>query len=47
VSYRNTWFYIDDADVDSKTTFALLSILLTLQAGDPGRITPLVTLPAM
>jgi len=47
VFYRNSWFYIDDADSDSKVTFALLSMLVTLQSGDTTKITPLITLPAM
>jgi hypothetical protein len=46
VLYRGTWFYIPDTDIDSKTTFALMSMLLMLQAGDTQKITPLVTLSA-
>jgi hypothetical protein len=46
VFYRNQWFYIDDRDADSKTTFALVSMLQMLQSGDTPRITPLITLPA-
>lgn len=46
VRYRNAWFYIADTDGDSKVTFALLSMLLTLQAGDTNKVTPLITLPA-
>jgi hypothetical protein len=33
VPYRGHWFYIDDADLDAKSTFALLSQLFALQAG--------------
>lgn len=44
--YRNAWFYIADTDQDSKTTFALLSMLITLQSGDVSRAMPIVTLPA-
>jgi hypothetical protein len=47
VFYRNSWFYVADNDADSKVTFALLSMLLTLQSGDTTKITPLITLPAM
>jgi hypothetical protein len=47
VFYRDSWFYIADNDMDSKVTFALLSMLVTLQAGDTTKITPLITLPAM
>lgn len=45
VHYRGTWFYIDDADLDSKSTFGLLSYLFYLQAGDIQSITPALTLP--
>ncbi|MEX0957902.1 MAG: hypothetical protein WDZ63_01300 [Burkholderiales bacterium] len=31
--YRGSWFYIDDSDLDSKSTFMLLSQLFALQAG--------------
>ncbi len=47
VFYRDSWFYIADNDADSKVTFALLSMLVTLQSGDTTKITPLITLPAM
>lgn len=33
VPYRGHWFYIDDSDLDAKSTFALLSQLFALQAG--------------
>jgi len=46
VFYRDTWFYIEDADQDSKTTFALLSILITLKSGDASGIMPLITIPS-
>jgi len=45
VFYRDTWFYIADNDQDSKTTFALLSMLITLQSGDVSGAMPIVTLP--
>lgn len=45
VFYRNAWFYIADNDADTKVTFALLSMLLTLQAGATERVTPMITLP--
>ena len=32
VHYRGHWFYIDDADLDSKTTFDLLPHLVSLQS---------------
>jgi hypothetical protein len=46
VFYRDTWFYVADSDQDSKTTFALLSMLITLQSGVSTGVTPLITLPA-
>lgn len=46
VYYRNAWFYIADTDQDSKTTFALLSMLITLQSGDVSGAMPVITLPA-
>ena len=35
VPYRGHWFYIPDCDLESKTTFSLLSQLFSLQSGDP------------
>jgi hypothetical protein len=46
VFYRGHWFYIPDTDIDSRTTFSLVSMLLTLQAGSTERAVPLITLPA-
>jgi hypothetical protein len=45
VFYRDTWFYIADADQDSKTTFALLSMLVTLKSGDASGLMPLISIP--
>jgi hypothetical protein len=42
VRYRGHWFYIDDRDLNSKTTFGLLSFLFSLQSAPPGR-SPLLT----
>jgi hypothetical protein len=46
IFYRDAWFYIADADRDSKTTFALLSLLITLQSATTTGVMPLITLPA-
>ena len=46
VRYRGTWFYIDDSDLQSKTTFLLLSQLFSLQAGSAGGASPLLTVSA-
>ena len=45
VHYRGHWFYIDDADLDSKTTFDLLSHLVSLQSVAPRGNSPVVTVP--
>lgn len=41
--YRGGWFYIDDADLHSKTTFGLLTYLFYLQAGEIESFQPVVT----
>jgi hypothetical protein len=33
IPYRNSWFYISDSDLNTKSTFGLLSQLMALQAG--------------
>jgi len=45
IFYRGTWFYIDDSDLESKSTFSLLMQLFMLQAGDVKYTAPLLTLP--
>ncbi len=45
VRYRGSWFYIDDADLNSKSTFSLLVQLFALQAGGAEGIVPVLTLP--
>ncbi len=45
VRYRGTWFYIDDSDLTSKSTFALLMNLFALQAGEIPTTAPVLTLP--
>jgi len=45
VRYRGRWFYIDDSDLSSKSTFALLTQLVALQSGEVTRLTPILTLP--
>jgi len=44
-SYRGSWFYIDDSDLDTKSTFSLLTQLFSLQSGNAEGITPVLTLP--
>ena len=45
IFYRGTWFYIDDSDLSSKSTFSLLAQIFSLQAGKIKDNTPLLTLP--
>ena len=45
VEYRDYWFYIEDSDLDSKSTFLLLQILGDLQAGTTPSAGPVLTLP--
>lgn len=45
VEYRGTWFYIDDSDLTSKSTFNLLDQLFQLQSGNAGSAAPMLTLP--
>ena len=45
VRHRGRWFYIDDTDLDSKSTFALLGQLFALQAGGVESVAPVLTLP--
>jgi hypothetical protein len=44
VFYRGRWFFIDDADRNSKTTFNLLAYLQAIQAGGADGEHPLLTL---
>jgi hypothetical protein len=45
VNYRGHWFYIDDTDMESKSTFTFLSQIFSLQAGKAEGIVPVLTLP--
>lgn len=45
IYYRGTWFYIDDSDLSSKSTFSLLAQIFSLQAGKIQDNSPLLTLP--
>ncbi|UCG16782.1 MAG: hypothetical protein JSV19_01855 [Phycisphaerales bacterium] len=45
VRYRGYWFYIDDTDLHSKSTFALLRQLFSLPAGQFKGAAPVLTLP--
>lgn len=45
VQYRNHWYYIEDCDLSSKKTFALLLQLYNLHAEESKSIGPILTLP--
>ncbi len=46
VEFRGHWFWIDDNDLNSKTTFSLLRLLLFLKSGEAqGTASPLITIP--
>lgn len=45
VRYRGSWFYIDDSDLDSKSTFSMLMQLFALQSGNADGMTPVLTIP--
>jgi hypothetical protein len=45
ISYRGSWFFIDDSDLESKSSFSLLAQLIVLQAGDVELTGPVLTLP--
>ena len=46
VPYRGGWFWIDDRDMASKRTFALVMIFSTLSETGGREGLPLVTIPA-
>jgi hypothetical protein len=46
VKYRNTWFWIDDTDLDSKEVFSLMMMLFTMVDTGPKENQPVVTIPA-
>jgi hypothetical protein len=43
--HQGRWFFIDNADLKSKQTFALMETALALQAGDVPPISTILTLP--
>lgn len=45
VPYRGWWFYIKDNDLNSKSTFLLLTQLFNLQAGQTRSVSPTLTIP--
>ncbi len=47
VEYRGHRFYIDDDDLESKSTFSMLNLVLALQAGELPSGGPILTLPVV
>jgi hypothetical protein len=45
VFYRDHWFYIADSDLNTKTTFSLLTYLFNLKAAGKGGQEPLLSYP--
>jgi len=45
IPYRGQWFYVADNDLESKSTFMLLTQLFRLQAGAAKSVGPTLTLP--
>jgi hypothetical protein len=45
VQHNGFWFSIDETDIQSKDTFALVKLLYQMQAGDVPTVQPLLTLP--
>jgi hypothetical protein len=45
VQYRDTWFYIQDSDLNSASTFSLVGQVFALQAGNTQPLVPMLTLP--
>lgn len=45
VFYRDHWFYIDDTDSASKSTFSLLTQIFALQSGSIQQAAPILTIP--
>lgn len=45
VRFRGSWFYVDDADLDSKSTLSMLEQVFALQSGGARGQTPMLTIP--
>ena len=45
IPYNDNWFYIPQKDLESKSTFMLLTQLFRLQAGSAKSVTPALTIP--
>ncbi len=45
IKYRDHWFYIDDTDLQSRETFAMLTALFAVVGGTVPGAHPVLTLP--
>ena len=45
VKYRNSWFWIDDGDLESKQVFSLIMMLFTMVDTGPKENQPVLTIP--
>jgi hypothetical protein len=44
IPYRGYWYYIDDRDVKSKNTFAVMQILMSMANNASGAVGPLISI---
>ena len=44
IKYRDHWYYIDDRDVKSKNTFAVMQILMSMANDGSGSVGPLISI---
>jgi len=44
VNYRDHWYYIDDRDVKSKNTFAVMQMLMSMAKDGSGSVVPLISI---
>ncbi len=44
IKYKDHWYYIDDRDIASKTTFGVMRILLSLASDGSGNVGPLISI---
>ena len=44
IDYRGYWYYIDDRDVKSKNTFAVMQILMSMASNAAGGVGPLISI---
>ena len=44
IYFRDSWFFIDESDLHSKSTFSLLAQIYSLQSGDVKRTAPILTI---